>query len=93
MAIKMGLFLLTIPCMISAIDFSLLGLACIKLLSGWLLAHIVITDEEEGRGEERYLCTHAEIVAIMQPALFWEYKQYPNETLDKVDAFLNTFAN
>lgn len=79
--------------MISAIDLSLLPLACIKLLSGWLLPHIVITDEEEGRGEERYMWFNAEIVAIMQPGLFWEYKQYPTETLDKIDAFLNTFAN
>jgi hypothetical protein len=35
----------------------------------------------------------AEIVAIMQPGLFWEYHQYPQDTLDKIDAFLNTFAN
>ena len=79
--------------MISAIDFSLPSLACIKLLSGSLLPHIVITDEEEGVGEERYLWIHTEIVAIMQPGLFWEYKQYPAEILDKIDVFLNTFAN
>ena len=29
----------------------------------------------------------------MQPGLFWEYKQYPAEILDKIDVFLNTFAN
>lgn len=88
-----GSVLLIIPCTISAIDPSLLLLACIKLLSGSLLAHIIITDEEKGRGEERYVCIHAEIVAIMQPGLFWEYRQYPTETLDKIDAFLNIFAN
>jgi hypothetical protein len=29
----------------------------------------------------------------MQPGLFWEYRQFPQESVDKIDAFLTTFAN
>jgi hypothetical protein len=29
----------------------------------------------------------------MQPGLFWEYRQYPAESIDKIDAFLAAFAN
>jgi hypothetical protein len=32
-------------------------------------------------------------VSILQPALFWEYKQYPSDSLDKIETFLTTFAN
>ena len=34
-----------------------------------------------------------EIVAAFEPALYWEYQQHPQESIDKVDNFLATFAN
>ena len=39
------------------------------------------------------MLSYAEIVPILQPGLFWEYRHYPQESVDKIDAFLNNFAN
>lgn len=45
---------------------------------------------EEKKGTWR---STAEMVPVCEPGLFWEYRQYPQELLEKVDVFLVTFAN
>jgi hypothetical protein len=32
-------------------------------------------------------------VAIFEPALYWEYKEHPAASLEKVEAFFTTFNN